>query len=174
MSILKDLVQINQTVKELKEVNKAGVEMPLARKYMKQALDKGYAKANAISYTAKLVKSQGFSADYSKQCAEQAYTDLAEEVVTEGMNDPDQIADQLQEASEQMQEIISGIKRTLRQAPPDIRRHAESYWLPALVTAVGSDHDYMGGTSKYDTLEATVRKLRELSGEDDEDFDPRK
>lgn len=160
MTILKDLLSINTKQIQETEVNKAGVEISLARKYMDQALKKGYPKAGAINYTAKLVKSQGFSADYAKQCAEQAYKDLAEETVTEEV-DPYKLADQLEELMEGISDNVFQIKKLLRQASPQIRRHAESYWLPALVTALGSDHDYMGGTSKYDTMAATISKLRE-------------
>jgi hypothetical protein len=160
MTVLKDLLSISAKQIQETEVNKAGVEISLARKYMDQALKKGYPKDAAINYTAKLVKSQGFTADYSKQCAEQAYKDLAEETVTEEM-DPNKLADQLEELMEGMSDYVFQMKKLLRQASPQIRRHAESYWLPALVTALGSDHDYMGGTSKYDTMAATIKKLRE-------------
>ena len=163
MTILKDLLNIKKPLEEKVEQN--SIEMSLAYKYMDQALKKGYAKDAAINYTAKLVKSQGFSADYSKQCAEQAYKDLAEYSVNEAM-DPNKLADQLEETMEAMSDLVSGVKRLMRQAPPHIRNHAESYWLPALVTALGSDHDYMGGTSKYDTMEATIKKRRE-EGEDE-------
>lgn len=163
MSILKDLLGISQIQETV--VNKAGVEMGLAHKYMDQALKKGYPKLGAINYTTKLVKSQGFSEEYARQCAEQAYKDVAEIPVSEAI-DPNKLADQLEETMEAMSDLVSGVKRLMRQAPPHIRNHAESYWLPALVTALGSDHDYMGGTSKYDTMEATIKKLRE-EGEDE-------
>ena len=163
MALLKDLLSIKQVQEQA--VNKAGVELALAHKYMKSALDKGYSKASAINYTAKLVKGQGFGAEYSKQVAEQAYKDMAdepisEETITEAM-DPNKLADQLEDMLQELTDYFQTIKRLMRQAPPHIRNHAESYWVPALITALGSDHDYMGGTSKYDTMAATIEKLRE-------------
>ena len=170
MSILKDLVNL-QPISEVAKLDQNSIEMSLAYKWMNQALKKGYPKQGAINYTWPLVKSQGFSESYSKQVAEQAYKDLAEEqvseeTVSEGFNDPDTIADELEDRLEQIQELMSDVKRLVRACPPDIRNHAESYWLAHIVTALGSEHDYMGGTSKYDTMAATIDKLRNEESDD--------
>lgn len=159
MTILKDLLSIKEATKP----EQASVEMGLAFKFMAEAIKKGYSRAGAINYTSKLVKSQGFSEDYSKQCAERAWEDLATETVNEDqLNEamsPEDIAHELTQYYEDMTDIMANIKKLMRQAPGDIRQHAEHYWIPAIITALGSEHDYMGGTSKYDTLQATVHKL---------------
>ena len=160
MSLLKDLVNIKKPLSE--KVDQNTIEMSLAYKHMKQAIDKGYPRQGAINFVTPLIKSQGFSAAYSKQCAEQAWKELNDETVTEGFNDPDAIADELMDAWERMTEIMDEVRHLVRACPPDIRKHAESYWVAHIVTALGGEHDYLGGTSKYDTMEATIQKLREL------------
>lgn len=170
MSILQDLVNLKPLSEKIEQNS---VEMGLAYKWMNQAIKKGYPKQGAINYVTTLIKSQGFGAEYSKQCAEQAWADLNEKTVaeesvevSEGVNEPDVVADELQDRLEQLEELMQEVKDLVRACPMDIRRHAESYWLPHIITALGSvDHDYMGGTSKYDTMKATIEKLREY--EDD-------
>ena len=165
MSLLKDLVNIKKPLSE--KVDQNSIEMSLAYKHMKQAIDKGYPRQGAVNFVTPLIKSQGFSAAYSKQCAEQAWKELNDETVTEGFNDPDAIADELQDRFEQIMELMDDVKGLVHACPPDIRKHAEAYWLAHIITALGSDHEYVGGTSKYDTMEATIKKLREL-GPDEE------
>lgn len=164
MTLLKDLINLKSPIVE--KVNQNSIEMSLSYKHMKQAIDKGYQKPAAINYVAKLIKSQGFGEDYAKQCAEQAWKEMNDETVTESINDPDTIADELMDAWEQMSEIMDNVRNLIRACPPDIRKHAESYWVSHIVTAMGGEHDYLGGTSKYDTMEATIHKLRDLAGEE--------
>ena len=164
MTLLKDLVQLKKPLEE--KIEQTSIEMSLAYKYMKQAIDKGYPKQAAVNYVAKLVKSQGFSEQYSKDCATKAWSEMNDETVTEGFNEPSAIAEELMDSWEQMTEIMNNVRKLVRACPPDIRKHAESYWVAHIVTALGGEHDYLGGTSKYDTMEATIHKLHDLGDEE--------
>lgn len=167
MTLLKDLFVLKNTKKveeeklEFTDVKGQGVEIELARKHMAAAIKKGYPKQGAINYTVRHLKGQGWSVGHCSKVAENAWKELNDEPLKEAVSDPADIAEDLQEMHEQMVEIMDNVKRLLRNAPGDIQQHARHYWVAHIITALGSDHDYMGGTSKYDTMAATIDKLRE-------------
>lgn len=168
MTLLKDLFVLKNTKKVEEEKLEhgdpspgEGTEVALARKHMAAAIKKGYPKQPAVNYTVSHLKGQGWSVGQCSKCAEDAWKELNEKPLKEAVSDPAEIAEDLQEMHEQMVEIMDNVKRLLRNAPGDIQQHARHYWVAHIITALGSDHDYMGGTSKYDTMAATIDKLRE-------------
>lgn len=168
MTLLKDLFVLKNTKKVEEEKLEhgdpspgEGAEVGLARKHMAAAIKKGYPKQAAVNYTVSHLKGQGWSIGQCSKCAEDAWKELNEKPLKEAVSDPAAIAEDLQEMHEQMVEIMDNVKRLLRNAPGDIQQHANHYWVAHIITALGSDHEYMGGTSKYDTMAATIDKLRE-------------
>lgn len=174
MTLLRDLIKprapamefkVERKVEQLEfdDVSKGGNAVDgIARKRIADAIKKGYAKDAAIKYCMSYLKSQPGMESVSacSKVAEKVWKDIQEEPLKEGMADPGQVADELEEMLGQMNDIMDNVKRLLRNAPADIQQHAKGYWVAHIVTALGSDHDYMGGTSKYDTMEATIEKLR--------------
>jgi uncharacterized protein YgfB (UPF0149 family) len=169
MTLLKDLFVLKNTKRveeeklEFTDVKGQGAEVGLARKHMAAAIKKGYPKQGAINYTVSHLKGQGWSVGHCSKVAEDAWKELSDEPLKEGYANPSDIAEDLQEMLEQMRECMDNVKRLLRNAPGDIQQHANHYWVAHIITALGSDHEYAGGTSKYDTMEATITKLREES-----------
>jgi hypothetical protein len=167
MTLLSDLIKIKgkpveETKVEYSDVTSGeGVELALARKHIAAAMKKGYPKQASINYAKSHLKGQGWSESHCAKVVTQAWKDLNDTPITEAVTDPAEVADDLQEMLDQMKEIMDNVKRLLRSASNDVRQHAEHYWLAHITTALGSDHTYMGGTSKYDTMEATIQKLRD-------------
>lgn len=77
-----------------------------------------------------------------------------------------EVASDLREVQQQMQDLVDQARRVLRRVGGTIHHRAEAYWLAHITTALSNDHGYLGGSMQ--TLEDTIDEIEELANDDDE------
>jgi hypothetical protein len=77
-------------------------------------------------------------------------------------------AERIMEIAEEIRELVQEAMDLVREEGSDVARNrARSYWYAHILTSLGGDHGFMGGSMC--SMEDTARELEDSYDEDDEE-----